>query len=222
MGKGGRMTAAYAYLRVSGRSQIDGDGFARQIAAVESYAAAHDIEVKHVFEERGVSGKTEWDDRPAWVDMIQRILANGVRTIIIERLDRLARELMVQEHIIADLRTRGIALISVAEPDLDSDDPTRVLMRQIMGAIAQFEKQQIVAKLRGARQRMKAKSGRCEGIKPFGHYHGESETLAVMKSLADGRSLAAVARELNLRQLLTRGGKPWHPHVVARILKANL
>ena len=59
---------------------------------------------------------------------------------------------MIQEHIIQDLQRRGIALVSVAEPDLCSDDPTRKLMRQIMGAIAEYDKTMTVLKLRGARQ----------------------------------------------------------------------
>jgi DNA invertase Pin-like site-specific DNA recombinase len=77
--------------------------------------------------------------------------ANGVRIILIERRDRLARDLMVQETIIADLRRNGFELISVAEPDLMATDPTRILMRQLMGAVAQYDKSQIVLKLRGAR-----------------------------------------------------------------------
>ena len=50
------------------------------------------------------------------------------------------------------------------EPDLVEDDPTnptRKLVRQIMGAIAEYEKSLIVLKLRGARMRMRAKAGRC-------------------------------------------------------------
>lgn len=44
----------------------------------------------------------------------------------------------------------------------------------MMGAVAQYEKSQIVLKLRGARLRKKAKTGRCEGRKPFGYYEGET------------------------------------------------
>ena len=79
--------------------------------------------------------------------------------MIIEKLDRLARDLMVQETIIADLRKNGFELVSVAEPDLMKNDPTRILVRQMMGAVAQYEKSQIVLKLRGARMRKRAKEG---------------------------------------------------------------
>ena len=45
----------------------------------------------------------------------------------------------------------GFDLISVTEPDPLRGDPTRTLLRQMMGAIEQYEKLIIVAKLRGAR-----------------------------------------------------------------------
>lgn len=48
------------------------------------------------------------------------------------------------------------------------DDPTRTLIRQVLGAIAQFEKSVIVLKLRAARERVRKSKGRCEGRKPFG------------------------------------------------------
>lgn len=84
---------------------------------------------------------------------------------------------MVQETIIGDLRKHGITLISVHEPDLLQADPTRTLLRQMVSAIAEYEKNVIVLKLRGARQRMKAGTGRCEGAKPYGTREGEAATL---------------------------------------------
>ena len=115
--------------------------------------------------------------------MLQALAANGTKLVLIEKLDRLARDLMIQETIIADLRKQGFDFVSVSEPDLLQTDPTRVLMRQIFGAVAQYEKAMIVAKLRGARQRMKVKEGYCEGRKPFGHHEGEAAVLARMKLL---------------------------------------
>ena len=48
-------TKAFAYLRVSGKGQVDGDGFPRQLAAVKAYAAAHGVRIVKVFEEKGVT-----------------------------------------------------------------------------------------------------------------------------------------------------------------------
>ena len=97
-----------------------------------------------------MTGSKETMDRPAWVAMMAALHSNGVKTIIIEKLDRLARDLMVQEACIADLRKNGFILVSVMEPDLMATDATRVLMRQLLGAVAQYEKTQIVIKLRAA------------------------------------------------------------------------
>ena len=91
------VTKAFGYIRVSGDSQIQGDGFPRNIAAIKAYAKQHDIRIVKVFQEEGVTGTMDSTARPKWAEMMLALLSNGVKTIIIERLDRLARELMVQE-----------------------------------------------------------------------------------------------------------------------------
>ena len=166
------MRKAFAYLRVSGKGQVKGGGFPRQLKAIREHAKAHGIRVVKIYREEGVSGTKDLENRPALLEMMQALHGNGVKLVLIEKLDRLARDLMIQETIIGDLRKYGFELVSVAEPDLCRDDPTRKLMRQIFGAISEYEKTMIVIKLRGARQRKKARTGRCEGRKPYGHYPG--------------------------------------------------
>jgi DNA invertase Pin-like site-specific DNA recombinase len=198
---------------------VEGDGFIRQLKAIREYAAAHDIKIVTVYREEGVSGTKESADRPAWSELMTALHSNGVRTVVIEKLDRLARDLMVQETIIADLRKNGFELVSVAEPDLMANDPTRVLVRQMMGAVAQYEKSQIVLKLRGARVRKRAKEGRCEGRKPFGFFEGEAEVLNRIKALrAERLGFDRIAARLNAERVPTRTGRPWHGVVINRIL----
>lgn len=210
---------AFGYLRVSGKGQLDGDGFDRQRAAIKQYADAHGYRIAHVYEERGVSGARDMGDRPALQDMLIALLSNGVRTVIIEKLDRLARDLMVQEAIIRDFKQKGFEIVSVAEPDLCSDDPSRKLMRQMFGAIAEYEKTMIVAKLKAARQRMKAKTGRCEGRKAFGLTEREQATIIRMKELtAQGLNYTHVADALNAEGHVTQTGSKWFPATVSRTL----
>jgi DNA invertase Pin-like site-specific DNA recombinase len=172
-----------------------------------------------IFREEGVSGTVENMDRPAWRDLMATLHSNGVRTILIEKLDRLARDLMVQEAAIADLKKNGFTLISAAEPDLMASDPTRVLMRQLLGAVAQYDKSQIVAKLRGARMRKRAKEGRCEGRKPFGYFEGEMLAMDRLKALrTEGLGFDRIAARMNEEGIPTRTGKPSHGVVVNRIL----
>jgi len=211
------MKKAFGYLRVSGKDQVHGDGFPRQREAITKYAKAHGIQIVQFFEEKGVSGKEF--DRPAWRDLMTALLADGVKIVLIEKLDRLARDLMVQETLVGDVRKQGFELVSTYEPDLCSDDPTRKLIRQVFGAFAEYDKSMIVAKLRAARQRKKAAAGRCEGRKPFGERPGERETIERMRALqAQGLNFSAIAVALNAESRPTQSGGRWFPTTVSRTL----
>jgi len=216
-------TKCFGYIRVSGRSQVTGDGFTRQQLALRDYCSTHNMQLVRVFKEEGVSGTTENMDRPAWQALMVELHSNGVKTILIEKLDRLARDLMIQEAALADLRKHGFTLLSTMEPDLCSSDPTRVLVRHFMGAVAQYEKSQLVIKLRGARARMKASTGHCEGRKAYGHYEGEQAALERMKALYKEARLpyAKIAAQLNVEGLKPRTGQQWYPGGVRRILLAQ-
>jgi DNA invertase Pin-like site-specific DNA recombinase len=96
---------------------------------------------------------------------LDRIAGNGVRTILVESPDRFARDLAVRLAGHDHLRSLGITLIPASSPDFFIEDT--VLVRQVLGAIAQFEKATTVAKLKAARQRKKERTGKCEGRKSY-------------------------------------------------------
>lgn len=216
-------TKAFVYLRVSGMAQLDGDGFERQLITCQHYADSHDIEIVEVFREEGVSGTTEIDGRKALPAMLAALEANGVKIVLIEKLDRLARDLLIQETILLDMQKHGYTLISALEPDLCLTDPSRVLMRHIFGAIAQYDKTMIVLKLNAGRQRMRDRGERCEGRKPYGDRPGESDTLQMMRELrAKGTTFAQIAEALNGAGTTARSGGPWFAQTVHKILARQL
>ncbi len=216
------MVKAFSYLRVSGKGQVCGDGFPRQRAAIKSYAKANGFTVVREFADEGVSGAIETSNRLAFAEMVATLHSNGVRTVIVEKLDRLARDLMVQESALNYFAQHGFAIVSVAEPDLMASDPSRTAFRQMMGVFSQYDKSMIVLKLKGARMRKKAATGRCEGRKPFGHYEGEAAVLERIKALrAEGLGFDRIAAQLNVEGIATRTGKPWHGVVINRILTAK-
>ena len=93
------------------------------------------------------------------------------------------------------------------------------IMRQIFGAIAQYEKAMIVAKLRGARQRVKAKTGRCEGRKPYEATEAEVAVVARMREMRQGgMSYCAIADALTAEGVPSRLAQRWHTTQVQRIL----
>lgn len=215
------MKKAFAYLRVSGKGQLEGDGFPRQLAAVRKYASGGGIKIARIFREEGVSGTQDLENRPALQDLLVALHSNGTKLVLVEKLDRLARDLMIQESIIADMKRNGFEVVSVTEPDLCSDDPSRTLMRQILGAFAQYERAMIVQKLRGARQRIRIKRGRCEGRKPYGALPGESNVILRMRELRkQGLAVDKIAAALNAGGVKPRAGQQWYATSVYRVLKS--
>jgi hypothetical protein len=87
-----------------------------------------------------------------------------VRTIIVETANRFARDLIVQETGHRMLKAQGIEIIAADSPGAFVEDtPTATLVRQVLGAVAQFDKAMTVAKLRLARDRIRKRDGKCEG-----------------------------------------------------------
>jgi DNA invertase Pin-like site-specific DNA recombinase len=210
------MEKAFGYLRVSGVSQVKGDGFTRQEKAIKDYAKANNLQIEDVFKEQGISGTKE--NRPALAKLMLSLEQNGhgIETIVIEKLDRLARDLMIQEAIVADFKKRGFNIISTMEgPDLCGDDPTRKLIRQVMGAVAEYDKTMLVAKLQASRERERIKHGKCEGRK--GYRESEEGKAIVRKIIAlrrktkDGRrrTWQQIADILNEEGVSTMDGQPW-------------
>ncbi|HEX4320712.1 MAG TPA: recombinase family protein [Acidobacteriaceae bacterium] len=213
------MTKAFAYLRVSGKGQVEGDGFDRQAEAIRKFATASNIKIVKTYREEGVSGTTDWGNRPAFSEMMAALLSNGVTTVLVERMDRCARDLMVQESIVADFKRKGLEFISVSEPDLCSDDPSRILMRQMLGAFFQYEKTLLVAKLKGARVRVRAATGSCEGRKPYGDRPGETKVIDRIVTLRQaGAAIDTIAETLNAEGVSSRSGGSWYGSAVRNVL----
>src|SRR5262247_1761078 len=159
---------ALAYLRTSSVSNVgEGkDSDKRQRDAIQGFARHAGYELVGEFYDAAVSGADPIDTRPGFRELLERIVGNGVRTVIVEDASRFARTLMVQEAGIATLAGIGVRVITSRGDDLtDSDDEMRVAMRQIAGVFSQLEKTRLVKKLRAARERKRQKAGRCEGRK---------------------------------------------------------
>jgi Resolvase, N terminal domain len=128
--------------------------------------------------------------------------------------DRFARDLTVQLTGHDFLKSLGVRLIPATAPDFFIEDtPTAVLVRQVLGAIAQFEKTSLVAKLKAARER----SGNLGGRKPYAE--ARPETVALAKQMHGQRmSLRKISGALAARGHLTSRGRPY----VASAIQAML
>jgi len=218
---------AVCYLRVSGKGQVQGGGFPRQRAACQRYAKAHGLELVGEYRDEGVSGTKELEDREGLSDLMAHIRSNGVKVVLVERADRLARDLMVSELILSEFRKLDVRVVAAeggADLTAGDDDPTAKLIRQVLGAVAEFEKSILISKLKAGRIRKAKKGGRSVGRHGYGEKPGEAEIVSRIRALRRKRkgaprlSYAKIATQLNAEGVPTRMGKPWRPSSVESVL----
>ena len=157
-----------AYFRTSSAANIgEGkDSLRRQQEAVASYAKRNRITITEEFYDAAVSGGDHISARKGFSALLERISGNDVGVVLVEDPTRFARDLIVQMTGHEVLKRLGVELVPANAPDFFREDSaTAKLIRSVLGAISEFEKAQLVQKLKGARDRKRAATGRCEGRK---------------------------------------------------------
>jgi len=214
---------AVAYFRTSSAANVgaDKDSERRQREAVIAYAKLAGVEVVAEFYDAAVSGADPIDARAGFVQLLEHCQEHGVGLVLVENAGRFARDLAVQLAGHQLLRERGIELVPADAPSYFTDpSPTAEFVRQILGAVAQFEKAALVAKLRHAREAKRAATGRCEGRRPVPAAVVVEARRLARKSPKTGkrRSLRAIAAELAALGHVGPAGQPYFPASVARML----
>jgi DNA invertase Pin-like site-specific DNA recombinase len=202
----------YGYARCSGLGQVSGDTFNRQREEIERYCNDNNFELVKIYQEEGVSGTKGEEDRPQFMAMVQDILTNGVRHIVIEGIDRISRSMSITDQLITYLASKGITLISARTGDdvteAYSGDPMRRAMIQMQGIFAELEKSLLVKKLRTARERKRNQGIKCEGRKGTEEINPDiiNEIAKLRESKHTWRKIVEV---LNESGKLTITGKAW-------------
>ena len=209
-------TEACAYIRVSGLGQREGDGPERQRLAIQRYADSKSLTIapEHWFEEPGISGTKELEDRPALWALYQCAGDGGPKIVVVEEAGRLARDTLTGLLILVQMEDRGVRVYASDGRELTNvTDPTAKLFRGMLLLVAEWDRGQIVARLAAARKRIRDDpdgTGRCEGAKPYGSRPGESEIIARAKELrAGGMGLKEIAAALNGEDLRPRRACRW-------------
>lgn len=209
-------------MRTSSSTNVgaDKDSDKRQKAAITAYAKAAGYEIVDWFYDAAVKGTDAVTARPGFSAMLDRIAGNGVRTIIVESPDRFARDLIVQLTGHDHLKSLGVDLVPASAPDhFKQETPTAVLVRQVLGAIAQFEKANLVAKLKAARDRKAKVNGKCGGRKS--HAEANPAMVKLAQELQEQRprlSLREISAALAKAGHTTRHGLPHSASAVQSML----
>jgi DNA invertase Pin-like site-specific DNA recombinase len=172
---------AYGYARVS----TDGQSLASQNAQLTDYGCAQ------VFAEK-VSGAKS--NRPALAKLLDRLEASDL--LVVTRLDRLARSTRDLLNILDTVAKAGAGFKSLHDAWADTTTPHGRLMLTVLGGLAEFERELILARTGDGRTRAKAKGvkfGRPSALKPF-------QRQEAIERLERGESQADIARSYGVSQ----------------------
>ncbi|MFD5577284.1 recombinase family protein [Streptomyces pseudogriseolus] len=227
--------------RVSTAGQaVDGYGLPAQEADCRKWAKGQTtprVRIVHMVTDGdskgGKSGTTLLDERPGLMEAVEWIAEGKADGILAPNLDRLARELTVQEAVLSYVWALGGRVFTADHGEHledDASDPMRTAMRQMRGVFHQLDRGLIIKRLTEGRAAKGERGGYAYGAPRFGQRAKDGELTEDEKENAiaetmerwrdeDGLSIRAICKRANAREDMPskRGGK-WHPTTVARLL----
>lgn len=222
------------YLRVSTAGQLDGYGLEAQEKDCRRWAKKHGHRIVKACTDGAVSGKSADEERPGLTEALGILAAGDADGILAPTLDRLARELTVQEAALSVIWAYGRQAFTVDHGEHvadDEDDPMRKFVRQVMGAASDLERGLIAKRLRNGRKTKAASGGYAYGAPAFGQKaqdkaltvdDDEAAVLAQMRAWQDeGVSVRGICERLNSAGIPSKRGGRWHPTTVARLLSPD-
>lgn len=173
----------YGYARVSTRAQLYGNSLEDQRQQLLEKGCEMVIEEQY-------TGKTL--DRPE-LDMLLKHLQAG-DTLMVTKLDRLARSAAEGASLIQDLTNKGVKVNILNMGEVD-ERPQGKLMLHILLAFAEFERDMIVERTQAGKAIARTKAGFREGRPPIAK---ERKAAAARLILEDKHSYKQVEQETGL------------------------
>jgi DNA invertase Pin-like site-specific DNA recombinase len=169
----------YGYARIS----TDGQSFDAQRAELTAAGCAK------VFSETASGART---DRPRLARALEALDPGDV--LVVTRLDRLARSTRDLLNVLAAIASTGAEFRSLKDAWADTTTPHGRLMVTVLGGLAEFERELIVARTSEGRARAKAR-----GVKLGPRFKLSAEQRAyVARERAKGESTRHLARILGV------------------------
>jgi site-specific DNA recombinase len=215
-----------AYCRVSTLEQKKrGYGIDIQIRDATLYAERHGLLVERFYKDGGESGVKE--DRKALRRLLADCRARSIGVVILPSLDRLSREVRIAENLFYEFKKLGVKVLIADMPQYNGERKD-ILIRQIMEAIAEENRREIIERLWKGRQERVRRGLFPGGNLPYGYQrngkgivinHEEAEVIQKVYDLAHQcMSGQGIADELNRIGYTMRNGKPWTQRQIHRIL----
>jgi len=222
------------YRRVSTNGQVDRYGLPAQLTDLRAYARHGEVRLVRVETDDAKSGTLPADERPGLLAALKAVEKGEADGLLVPGdLDRLARELIVQEAILSQVWKAGGAVYTTTRGEIladDPDDPMRTAIRQFMGIFAQLDRALIAKRMRNGRKAKAAAGGYAGyGSPAFGQRSVDGELVTddreaavaarIRELRSEGSSLRQIADQLNAEGLRPKRGGMWHPMTVGRVLE---
>ena len=227
------MKRAIGYTRVSTLTQRENETIEEQVKALREYAETNGYELVEVYRDEGVSGSDE--DRVIRLCRYIQDHQEAFDVLLFKSFDRLSRGLFLQLFIEKELRKLDKTWLAFDQESLsEDDDPMIVMMRQITGAFAEYEKKLIVRRLaNGRRYKTLERRIKASGNVPYGYaYDGkgtkekrvvvdpeQAEIVREMFGMAlNGQSLGRIAEDLGERGVTNSRNRAFNRAAIHKIL----
>lgn len=210
-------TNAGIYIRVSTERQVlEGFSLEAQKDNLSTFAKMQGLKIYDVYADEGISGKNIID-RPAVKRLIQDIKDKKIDVVVLYKFDRLTRDMKDTENFINLIREYGILVYTLSGGIVDVSSPSGRFNTRILGAAAQFERENIMERVvDGFMQKAKKGYSLCSATPSYGYdrpKHQEIQTInekeaevvkQIFKLFLKGKSFTEIADILNAEKIPTK------------------
>lgn len=223
------MTGATIYTRFSPRrNAAECESCEYQGAECERHAEREGWKVVRRIDDADASGADEY--RPRLWEAIEGLGRGEV--LLVYKRDRLARNVYLSEQIARAVRKRGARIVAVSG-DIEGDGPEVQMVRQVLAAIAEYERKLIASRTSHAMRAYVAQGRRMGGKVPTGWRVNPADPSRMVPDEA-GRAALAELRRLamageSVRSIMgtldathpREDGRPWAFSTVARWVRKS-
>jgi len=216
---------AVAYIRTSTEDQLLSVEAQRQ--TMTDYCKRNNIDVLSFIKDIGTSGGAPLDERESLLLAVDEVGRTEADFLLVAKRDRLARDVVVSAIVERMVEKNGATIVS-CDGVSSEDTPEGKLMRTMIDAFAQYERQLIKARTKAALHQKRIKGEKLGGKVPFGYqkqgakleeHENEQGIISFIKTWKrTGHTYDEVVEKLKTKDIKMRG-KPFTRSTVVRICK---